>query len=96
MGYNMKTLHSKVKTLDRQMYDRYNNEFRLVKKFDQSDKRIHEQLPEGIRFRELHHGLSDESAHVPRLDNPYVMARDAVAAIPTREDDDDPTIPSDP
>ncbi|GKE14282.1 hypothetical protein Tco_1421859, partial [Tanacetum coccineum] len=40
IGCNMRTLHSKVKTLDRQMCDRYNNEFRWVKKFDQSDKRI--------------------------------------------------------
>ncbi|GJX74361.1 putative reverse transcriptase domain-containing protein [Tanacetum coccineum] len=40
MGCNMKTIHSKVKTLDMQMFDRYNNEFRVVKKFDQNDKRM--------------------------------------------------------
>nr|GFA97905.1 hypothetical protein [Tanacetum cinerariifolium] len=37
---NTKTLYSMVKTLDRQMSDKYNNEFRWVKKFDPSDKRI--------------------------------------------------------
>nr|GEV22837.1 hypothetical protein [Tanacetum cinerariifolium] len=37
LGCNMKTLRSKVKTLDKQIYDRYTIESKMVKRINQSD-----------------------------------------------------------
>ncbi|GJT75718.1 putative reverse transcriptase domain-containing protein [Tanacetum coccineum] len=134
MGCNMKTLHSKVKTLDKQMSDRYNNEFRWAtvreqgsdhsemvqiveglsrqfKEFKESNayreiktlreelratqNRAEEQLPEGMRFREVHHGPSTGSTPVPHSDEPYAIVKDVVTSV-ARDDGDDPAVPSDP
>nr|GEW86947.1 hypothetical protein [Tanacetum cinerariifolium] len=126
-GCNMKTLHYKVKTLDRQMFDRYNNEFRMVKKFDQNDKRMNgfdyellaleatareqgsdhlemrqlvkglsrEQLPEDMRFREVHHGPPTGSTPMPHSDDPYAIVKDAATST-ARDNGDDPAVPNDP
>nr|GEW93923.1 hypothetical protein [Tanacetum cinerariifolium] len=40
MGYNLETVHKKVRTLDRQMSDRYNTERRMVKKSKEDDLRM--------------------------------------------------------
>ncbi|GKE14794.1 hypothetical protein Tco_1422371, partial [Tanacetum coccineum] len=40
LGKNMDALYSKVKTLTKQMKDRYDIEFRMPRKFDRSDLRM--------------------------------------------------------
>ncbi|GJY12511.1 hypothetical protein Tco_0381820 [Tanacetum coccineum] len=39
---NMGAVHSKVKTLDKQMYDRYTTESKMLKRIDQGERRINE------------------------------------------------------
>ncbi|GJS73449.1 hypothetical protein Tco_0706290 [Tanacetum coccineum] len=48
------------------------------------------------RYRETPYDPSTDTTSRPRRDDPYDTAKDAAATTPTKEDDEDLAIPSDP
>ncbi|GJU91370.1 hypothetical protein Tco_1303793 [Tanacetum coccineum] len=96
MGCNLETVHKKVGRLDRQMFDRYNTEIRMAKKFKENDLRMnrHEYDITALDAAEEPSEPPIHPAFAPRSDDPYVIARDA--AIAARDDDgDDNSAPMD-
>ncbi|GJS75412.1 hypothetical protein Tco_0725293 [Tanacetum coccineum] len=112
MGCNLETVHRKVGTLDRQMYNRYNTERRM--KSDHSEMR---QLVESLsrRFDEFQNGkiykemeaLREELRETPskpptgpafvlRSDDPYAIIRDAATTAARNDDGDDMPASKDP
>ncbi|GJU40593.1 hypothetical protein Tco_1193550 [Tanacetum coccineum] len=63
---------------------------------EQWESKIRDQLPPKKRYRETPYDPSTDTTPRPWRDDPYVMARDAAAIVPTKEDDEDPAVPSDP
>ncbi|GJZ38436.1 hypothetical protein Tco_0584999 [Tanacetum coccineum] len=60
------------------------------------ESKIRDQLPLKKRYRETPYDPSTDTTSRPRRDDPYDTANDSAATAPTKEDDEDPTIPSDP
>ncbi|GKC63893.1 putative reverse transcriptase domain-containing protein [Tanacetum coccineum] len=88
---NLETIHKKVGRLDRKMFDRYNTEIRMVKKFKENDLHMnhHEYDITALDAVEEPSEPPIHPAFAPRSDDPYVIARDA--AITARDDDGDDT-----
>ncbi|GJU90752.1 putative reverse transcriptase domain-containing protein [Tanacetum coccineum] len=96
---DLMTIHSRTTKLEKQMFERYNTEIKIKKKFNKDNLHMNRHkldvtikyskmkrpsLPEGLRFQEE---PPIPSASVPRSDDLYVMARDV--AMAAQEDDDD-------
>nr|GFC60544.1 hypothetical protein [Tanacetum cinerariifolium] len=60
------------------------------------ESKIRDQLPPKRRYRETPYDPSTNTTPRPRRDDPYVLARDVAATVPTKKDDEDPTVPSGP
>ncbi|GJS05293.1 putative reverse transcriptase domain-containing protein [Tanacetum coccineum] len=75
MRYNLESVYRGVTRLDRQMLDRYKTVIRMVR----------ERIPKGLPFQEEPSEPPIHPAFAPRLDDPYVIDRDA--AIAARDDD---------
>nr|GEU29292.1 hypothetical protein [Tanacetum cinerariifolium] len=60
------------------------------------ESKIRDQLPLKKRYRETPYDPSTNTIYRPKRNDPYVMARDAAATIPTKEDDEYLVVPSDP
>ncbi|GKD45897.1 hypothetical protein Tco_1270542 [Tanacetum coccineum] len=60
------------------------------------ESKIRDQLPPKKRYRETPYDPSTDTTSRPRRDDPYDTAKDAAATTPTKEDDEDLAIPSDP
>nr|GEW15577.1 hypothetical protein [Tanacetum cinerariifolium] len=85
------------------MFDRYKTEIRMAKKFKEGDLRmnlyeyditsldavVRERISKGLLFQEEPYEPSIHHAFAPRLDDPYVMVKEAV--IGARDDDGDGT-----
>ncbi|GKE40530.1 hypothetical protein Tco_1463935 [Tanacetum coccineum] len=96
MGCNLESVHRGVKRLDKKMFDRYNTEIRMAKKFKEDDLRInrHEYDITTLDAEEEAFEPPIHLAFASRLDDSYAIARDA--AIAARDDDgDDTTAPMD-
>ncbi|GKB64171.1 putative reverse transcriptase domain-containing protein [Tanacetum coccineum] len=91
IGYNLESVNRGVKRLDKQMFDRYNTEIRMAKKFKEGDLRMnrHEYDIAALDAAVEPFEPPIHPAFAPRSDDPYVMVRDA--AIAARDDDDDDT-----
>ncbi|GKE26359.1 hypothetical protein Tco_1441743, partial [Tanacetum coccineum] len=98
-GKNLDTLYSKVKTLARQMKDRFDIERVDSEEFQDDAERAlyYRETAEYHRYRfaRVPYDPSTDPSLLLRSDDPYVMARDAVAD-PARDDDDDSAAPKDP
>nr|GEU44521.1 putative reverse transcriptase domain-containing protein [Tanacetum cinerariifolium] len=101
MCYDLKSVHRGVKRLSKQMHDMYRTEKKMAKKLRQDELHMNGQeaeelshweawvrgrIPNNLRFQEE---PSIYTAPVLRVDDPYVMVRDA--AMDTRGDEDDDT-----
>nr|GEX41304.1 hypothetical protein [Tanacetum cinerariifolium] len=59
------------------------------------ESKIRDQLPLKKRYRETPYDPFTDTTPRPRPDDPYALARDAAVIVPTREDDENPAVPSD-
>ncbi|GJU98132.1 hypothetical protein Tco_1327403 [Tanacetum coccineum] len=103
LGCNMETLRSKVKTLDKQMYDRKekdiraeNSELREMLRSAQARADYHHETFEFYRYRSarIPYDPAADPARMIRSADPYVIARDAATTY-ARYDGDDADTPRD-
>ncbi|GKB01538.1 hypothetical protein Tco_0829582 [Tanacetum coccineum] len=80
------------------MYDRYNTERRMAKKFKENDLRMnhHEYDISTLDTAEAPSKPPTGLAFVPRSDYPYVITRNAATTAARNDDGDDTTAPMDP
>ncbi|GJS14978.1 putative reverse transcriptase domain-containing protein [Tanacetum coccineum] len=115
MGNDLNTLHSRVKTLTKQMRDMYRVESSSFKRLKRNDMRMdsfdddlterdlraeNEMLRIRLRAAEDKHMDAEyykyHLAHMSWLYDDLSKWGDVVAVVPTREDNENPAVPSDP
>ncbi|GJV98712.1 hypothetical protein Tco_1553964 [Tanacetum coccineum] len=85
---DLMTIHSRTTKLEKQMFERYNTEIKIKKKFNEDDLRMNRhELDVTIKYSKMKRPCIPKRLRAPRADDPFVMARDA--AMAAQEDDDD-------